>query len=928
MSRSPFDTPRRSSNRSRSSASSPTGSSPTGSYGHRPPPHGELEFGRETLLSRLTDFSLAGVILVVPFIMGGRCPLGELALVVLTLTAASCWSLSQIFSTHPQVRWSGVEILFIAAIGLGLLQLLPLDQQTLGKISPHIAELLPLRTDVGHPSPEQTSSDRSISAPPADKTPAMSLPLWNQLSLYPAATRQGLILLGAYALLFFVALQRIRRGEDVERFLALISAAAILMAIFGLAQYFFGNGKFFWVFEHPQATTSDFVKGAFSNRNHFAQFLALGVGPLLWLVLRLFDSSGKRHSSSRTPSDLASIVVATGLGTVLFAGLLSLSRGGAVALFSATSVTLLFSLRARILNPRVVIALAAAAVFLGAGLFFYGQDKVGEKIDEILSADLKRLDHVDGRIDLWKTVLDAGKKFPIVGAGIGSHRELYPAFQHVPAQHDFTHAENGYLQIFEETGSIGLGMMLFGILCCALWTWRGSNPRISSHAGLAAALAGPLTANVLHSLGDFVWYAPGIMAVVVILAASACRLAQLSRQSPPVKGFFPRTVSAAVFFAVVAGGVWSTPQLIARVQAEPHWNAYQKLAVVRPGAVGIDSDDAPPNTASQIQALRKLVKANPEDARAHARLARLYLIHFHLVQQKSDNQMDVEQIRDAVKNSNFTSIETMHDWLENAFGRPRKLLGLALYHCRESLKLSPLLGDNYLFYSKLRFLEHPQQEDLSNWWDQAVRLRPMDGKVLFSVGHEYALTLNNDKAYEYWKRAFRTGPDQQRKLIDALASHLHARGFIEMFQPDINSAFRLAENFRENRDENGYRIALRYYAEVSEKYAGEHDDSLSAQAWLGAFNVYKTLEENGEAERCLKRALEENQNDYDVRFAAGQWGLLHQNYLEAEEHLSWCAQRRPENQELQNMVRQISHKTLESRLVQPVSGSVDSEVRQ
>jgi len=453
MSRSTFDTMHRPGSRRHTS-----GHSPTGSHGHRPTPH--VEFERETALSRLTDLSLAGVILVVPFIMGGRCPLGEFVLVLLSVAAALCWSLSQLTSSRPQVRWSGVEILFVAAIGLGVLQLLPLDQQTLQNISPHIAELVPLRTHLEESATEEAATES------AAESLSAALPYWTQLSLYPAATRQGLILFGAYALLFFVTLQRIRSGEDVERLLKLIAAAATLMAIFGLLQYFFGNGKFFWFFEHPQAHTSDFVKGAFSNRNHFAQFLALGVGPLLWLVLRLFDPSLKRSHSRRSSSDLMSLVVAVGLGTVMFAGLLSLSRGGAVALFAAVSVTLLLSLRAGILNARVVFSLAAAALFLGAGLFFYGQEKVGEKIDELLSGDLKKLDHEDGRIDLWKTVWDAGNKFPVIGAGIGSHRELYPAFQHVPAQHDFTHAENGYLQIFEETGSIGLGMMLFGILCC------------------------------------------------------------------------------------------------------------------------------------------------------------------------------------------------------------------------------------------------------------------------------------------------------------------------------------------------------------------------------------------------------------------------------------------------------------------------------
>lgn len=865
---------------------------------------------RSSLMTRLTDLSLAAVILIIPFVMGGRTPMGELLLVGLVLIAATCWSLSQIASSRPQVRWSLAELLFLAGLALGVLQLIPFDQRTLHEISPCLSEILPLRTSM---DPAESGSFTT------------SLPHWTQLSLYPAVTRQGLILLGAYALLFSVTLQRIQQGKEVERLLGLVASASVLMAFFGLVQYFFGNGKFFWVFEHPQTSTSDFVKGAFSNRNHFAHFLALGAGPLLWLLLKYFDPSG---SPSRVPTNRSvflPFIMAVGLGSVMFAALLSLSRGGAVALFGAVSVTMLFSLRAGILNARMVLALVVSAIFLGTGLFFYGQDKVGEKLDELLSGDLSKLDHSDGRLDLWKTVLAAGLKFPVVGAGIGAHRELYPAFQHLPAQHDFTHAENGYLQIFEETGAVGLGTMLVGILCCLIWTLRGSNHRHSGFAGCSAAIAGSLAANVIHSFGDFVWYAPGIMAVVVILSAAACRLAQISRNVPALSGFSARVACSAVLLLSLAGGAWSVPQLVARVKAEPHWINYQKLALVRPGESEFNSDGNERNPVPQIQALRKLLKENSEDARAHARLARLYLIQFHLVQQKSENRMDVEQIRDAVVNSNFPSADQMNAWMDTAFGRPRKLLDLALHHCRESLKHSPLLGDNYLFYAQLRFLEHPQPEDLSPLWKQAVLLRPMDGLVLFNVGHEYALRLEEETACEFWQRAFKTGPAQQRKIIDALASHFGAATFIEKFNPDVNSAFQLAKFYKHQNRDQDYRIALVHYAKASETFAKKTRDSQSARAWLGAFNVYRELGDEHQADRCLNSALEQDSFDFEVRLAAGQWFLLHQKYPEAEEHFTWCSQRRPDDRQLRSMVQQISHKALDNKLVDPLPSEIHTD---
>ena len=57
------------------------------------------------------------------------------------------------------------------------------------------------------------------------------------------------------------------------------------MAVFGLVQYLTANGKFFWFYTHPFSNTFIGVKGSFANKNHFAHFLALGVGPLIWWLL-------------------------------------------------------------------------------------------------------------------------------------------------------------------------------------------------------------------------------------------------------------------------------------------------------------------------------------------------------------------------------------------------------------------------------------------------------------------------------------------------------------------------------------------------------------------------------------------------------------------------------------------------------------------
>ena len=52
---------------------------------------------------------------------------------------------------------------------------------------------------------------------------------------------------------------------------------ATLLAVVGVAQYLFGNGKFLWIYQHPYRDTFDAVQGPFIDKNHFAHLLALGV---------------------------------------------------------------------------------------------------------------------------------------------------------------------------------------------------------------------------------------------------------------------------------------------------------------------------------------------------------------------------------------------------------------------------------------------------------------------------------------------------------------------------------------------------------------------------------------------------------------------------------------------------------------------------
>ena len=269
------------------------------------------------LLLWAVDAGLAATILFVPLAMGGRTALGQLLLAVLAAGVATCWCLRQGLSSDRIWVRSPAGWLVLGVLGLLGLQIAPLPAAWLAVLSPHAYEILPLW------------------APRSDG--AATIGLWKTLSLSPAATRDGFVVVLAFGLLFLTVVQRLRQPGDVERLLKWISLATLIMAVLALLQFFSSNGKFFWFYEHPYSTTSDYVKGSFSNRNHFAHFMALGIGPWMWWIYTTWRSApaggtaasfGKKQSPSGTRTGL----LAVGLAVIVFAGLLSLSRGGTAAM--------------------------------------------------------------------------------------------------------------------------------------------------------------------------------------------------------------------------------------------------------------------------------------------------------------------------------------------------------------------------------------------------------------------------------------------------------------------------------------------------------------------------------------------------------------------------------------------------------------------
>lgn len=844
--------------------------------------------------------------------MGGRGDVGKLVFVVLVLGTATCWCLRQGLLRQAFWRHSGAQWICLAAAALIVFQITSLPASWLQSVSPVVSAKLPL----------WSTSEGS----------ALHVGNWSQLSLVPEATRSGLMMFASYALLFLLVVQRVSRLEDVEQVLRWIGIAAIGMALLGLGQYLFGNGKFLWVYEHPFRSTEHAAKGSFSNENHFAHFLALGVGPLIWWYWSISQRgkvTGQRPISSGFRSAdswrLARFMIAMGIGVVCFAGLLTYSRGGVLVILAATAITLGIYVLRRVMLKTAVAGLVGVGLSVISALLIHGYQPLATQLKWSETGSWEQFGNQLGRTAIWSANLSAIADNPLFGFGVGSHRHVYPTYFPAPSDVEYTHAENGYLQVATETGIVGLAVLIAGIGACAIWcirTWSVScSPRTMACAG---AIYASLSVSLLHSLVDFVWYLPACVALTVMLAACVCRLAQL-RNGPPRQETERRLHLSPLVWRILATGLglvtgFTLVDRIDSARAVPDWDRYLALAhsertvgaFVRADQFA-QADNAEQaafleNTLRMHQQLEKVVARNPRDARANARLAGMCLRRFELSQQKSDNAFSLALIRDAALASGFESRAALNQWLDKAIGPHRLQLDRAHFYAQRAVQLCPLQGEAYIYLAELSFLEGNSVAARNAYIDQALRVGPFDGSVLFAAGREAALAGDMPRALEYWKLAFRRGGKYQKSILELLGRKIPTPVMLRVFKPQVDGLACMYHYYRQHEMLEQACVVSPRFLSALEARAEENEGERAAAARFAAYSVAQFLEDETRAIENLRRSVLATPHHYRRRSVLAECLFHGQRFDEALSHLQWCLRRRPGDDRLRETFRLAEQK--------------------
>jgi len=767
---------------------------------------------------------------------------------------------------------------------LALAQLIPLPHALLSVISPNTLDV----------------KSRLLADVPGAVAGAVPL------TFYANATLHDLRMVLACAVIFVVGLNVLRTRGRIKRVLIAISTVGGLVILLALAQDITGAAKMYWTFSKPIQAA---LGGPFIGHNDFPPFANLSIGAaaaLLMYILRERRSSrteyGSRRSSRRgfpwhrVPIGALIGLIVLGMGAVF----LSLSRSGLVALgASAICITVIVCLRWRLSMERWLMGVCVLVCF--AVSFYVASDSVSHRLATLSHP----LDEYGSRWQIVKDILAAWPQFPLFGTGLGTHEVVYPMFEHLLATANFDHAENEYAQMLEETGAIGLAIILLFVGSMVAAFFRAV--RKSRHSPIGAACFGlgmGLFAVAVQSgfgFGAHVAANAVLVAVECALLLNVARLSQSKAAVPPSPAAmqFETELSrnATLSWALKSGGaivvcLLFVPALLGADRArrgEAEWEPARQF-LADPANFFTLSDD---QNLDMIASAQRAHQAEPDNVRYF-----YWQVYFawQALERKHDPNAD-EDVRPAADKAQVKHLVEQFD----AVRRLAPTYGFAIYQAGQlrylvldepqALNLIRLAASvastTPSIFSTLASIDCDQGDFIGAM--QAYRhYLSLDGIVRGSFEEVVNTLVTGNKRPDLAMELAGTDPDRQLSIVRALRN-LHDRPDFQTLATTIEAnaqAARRAELIDRCRTEDASAADLAALAEI---YRSEHDLNRSID--------------------CYQRALAKEYDQMDWHLNLAELLLDAGRPSDAVEEASICLRRQPHMPAAEQLISEAQART-------------------
>jgi len=391
-------------------------------------------------------------------------------LTILVLWVLDAWRLG-----NMRVSRNLLQLPLLGALGLGLIQLLPMGE---------------------------VASSGTVSG------------LANTLSFDPYSTRLVLVQLATLLIYFAATLVFVDTPHRLRLLVRTIMIFGFFLAIFGLTQSFTSPTKVYWIRELSQSTAF----GPFINRHHFAGYMELTIALPLGLLFAGAVDKEKR---------LLYLFVAILMGVAL---VMTGSRGGIISLVAEILFLVVVTAIWRSQNERrrtksgrmrrVATRLGLATALL-VGLFLTvvllgGEFSIHRFIDTVNTDD-----PTTGRAHFWAVTLDIIKAHPYLGTGLGAFGVIYTRYDTRNGLFRLEQAHNDYLQVLSDAGIIGAVLALSFVVLLFYKALSRAKSKDDFRRGVALAALSGCFAVLVHSFFDFTLHTTSNALLFLVLAALA-----------------------------------------------------------------------------------------------------------------------------------------------------------------------------------------------------------------------------------------------------------------------------------------------------------------------------------------------------------------------------------------------------------------------